>query len=805
MSITSEIRLRVRKEGDVALTQLSAKLNDVAQRSVISNKKFKDLATTLRNNDNQIKTKSINALNDYSRAWRELANSVDYTSKEFRQATREAQRFEQAAARAQGRRRGGGAMAAAKGVGAVAASGIFGGPEGAIGALVGLPFGPAGAAVGGAIGAQVGQARQALGGTASYAADLQKQRLALQLVTKNAEEYQRALKFISTTSKELAIPQDILTRQFTKLSASVLGAGGNVADTEKAFKGVTAGIRGTGGSLQDLDSALIATSQVFSKGKVSAEELRQQIGERLPGAFSLFAESLGMTPQELDKALEKGQVSLQDFQKFAEKLFNEYGDAAKTIADSPAAAGDRLKTALSNLSASIGTLLQPIGAAFQTTFANIANAISAAADELNRFFGIAGKAKMTKITEALQREAATLTRLEQKRTLIKGSPSLTEKAMGIEPETLFLDRQIRQAQANFDRLQKELFGLQAVNRAAQGTRQDKPKGLPSIDLGGGAKTKKAKQDISKGLAEAQKAALAEVNPIQKSILDFEAKILAIREAGMPSNKRSVELAEALAAFKKEQEAIGNKIAQGNVQEFLKSEERNQQILETIQNLEIEAGIIDKKQAKQIQKDRLIAQLKQGNNELTVEQLKRIDKAYEGINAKTSESMQLFQQIGQNVVSSLSDAFMSLFDQAKSLREVLADLLRSTARLFVEFGLRAGMKSLFPKLFATGGIMTVNGPLPLKRYASGGIASSPQLAMFGEGSTPEAYVPLPDGRSIPVKMKGAGAGESKVVVNVDASGSNVQGNDQQASQLGKAIGAAVQQELIKQKKPGGLLA
>jgi hypothetical protein len=52
-------------------------------------------------------------------------------------------------------------------------------------------------------------------------------------------------------------------------------------------------------------------------------------------------------------------------------------------------------------------------------------------------------------------------------------------------------------------------------------------------------------------------------------------------------------------------------------------------------------------------------------------------------------------------------------------------------------------------------MTGNGPLPLKRYASGGIANSPQLAMFGEGSTPEAYVPLPDGRSIPVRMKGGG--------------------------------------------------
>jgi hypothetical protein len=49
------------------------------------------------------------------------------------------------------------------------------------------------------------------------------------------------------------------------------------------------------------------------------------------------------------------------------------------------------------------------------------------------------------------------------------------------------------------------------------------------------------------------------------------------------------------------------------------------------------------------------------------------------------------------------------------------------------------------------------------------------------------------------------GSANVVVNVDASGSSVQGDGNQANQLGKAIGIAVQQELIKQKRPGGLLA
>jgi hypothetical protein len=101
-------------------------------------------------------------------------------------------------------------------------------------------------------------------------------------------------------------------------------------------------------------------------------------------------------------------------------------------------------------------------------------------------------------------------------------------------------------------------------------------------------------------------------------------------------------------------------------------------------------------------------------------------------------------------------------------------------------------------------MTGNGPLPLRRYASGGIANSPQLAMFGEGSTPEAYVPLPDGRSIPVRMKGGGQ-MGNIVVNVDAAGSAVQGNQPDANKLGEALGIAVRQELIRQKRPGGLLA
>jgi len=797
MSITSEIRLRVRKEGDVVLNQLSAKLNDVASRSTLTSAKFKDLSATLKQTDSQIRTKSINGLNDYARAWRELANSVDITSREFKEATREAQRFEQAAAKAQGRRGGGRAMAAARGVGAVAASGIFGGPEGAIGALVGLPFGAAGAAVGGAIGAQVGAARQQLGGTATYAAEIAKQRLALQLVTKEAGEYQRALAFVDQTSRKFAIPQEVITRQFTKLTASVKGAGGSVADAEKAFLGVAAGIRGTGGSLQDLDSALTATSQVFSKGKVSAEELRQQIGERLPGAFTLFAESMGMTPQELDKALEKGQVSLQDFQGFAEKLFADYGEAAKIIASGPEAAGDRLQTALSRLSESVGNLLRPIGAAFQSEFAKIVIAIDKAARKLADFLGL-GKGRAGEIAKLEKDLATTDERL-------RAFAQLRLKRGGLLGPNEY-DQEQRLSQRRIE-MAAQLGGLRAAEKAASEIQVDKPTGLPSIDLTkpeGGRKRK----DISDALRDAQLAAIGlyeKIEPLQQIALDREAKLLEIKEKQLFPNERIVAEAKVNKQAEEAVQQIVNKTARDVIKISMAKIEQNKIADESIKKLEIEAGIIDEKQARQIEKESFIQQLQKNGFVLNEEMLARIDKAYEKLNTKANESKQLAQNIVTTFAQGMGDALLNLFDRAKSFRDLLGDILRQVGSLLINFGMQSLAKGLFPKLFATGGVMTSRGPLPLKRYASGGIATSPQLAMFGEGSTPEAYVPLPDGRSIPVKIKNGGGDVGNIVVNVDANGTNVQGDQPNANKLGEALGAAVRAELIRQKRPGGLLS
>lgn len=84
-------------------------------------------------------------------------------------------------------------------------------------------------------------------------------------------------------------------------------------------------------------------------------------------------------------------------------------------------------------------------------------------------------------------------------------------------------------------------------------------------------------------------------------------------------------------------------------------------------------------------------------------------------------------------------------------------------------------------FAGGGVMTPHGALQLRKYASGGIANSPQLALYGEGRMAEAYVPLPDGRRIPVAMQNGGG--TNLTINV-ASGA--------PAEVKRAVGAGARE-------------
>ena len=129
------------------------------------------------------------------------------------------------------------------------------------------------------------------------------------------------------------------------------------------------------------------------------------------------------------------------------------------------------------------------------------------------------------------------------------------------------------------------------------------------------------------------------------------------------------------------------------------------------------------------------------------------------------------------------------------------------------GFSGGAAAISPKFnFANGGIMTSMGKLPLNAYASGGIAKTPQVAIFGEGRKNEAFVPLPDGKSIPVTMKGKGDSGTNVSININVADNgtgtkNQQGGNPNNDMWGKMadnIKGIVVQTITEQKRPGGQL-
>ena len=294
------------------------------------------------------------------------------------------------------------------------------GTRGALGALAGtataglgstgqLAFaggavgGPAGALVGAGIGATVDTLKGA-SAAATYSAEIQRLEIALKGVTKTEAGFAKAQSIIAATSKRLNVPIRDATKQFTQLSASVIGAGGTLDDAALVFNGVTEAIKATGGGAEDVQSAIRAMSQIFGKGKVSAEELQGQLGERLAGAVVKFAEASGRTLQDLQKDLRDGTVGLTDVMKFVTKLSKDHKTAAEAMAASSVEAGLRMQVAMQELQRKLGDLLVPIGAFFQNVVTMATNATIAVLDFLGSFADEdAGKSPLEKMQADLER------------------------------------------------------------------------------------------------------------------------------------------------------------------------------------------------------------------------------------------------------------------------------------------------------------------------------------------------------------------------------------------------------------------
>ena len=285
----------------------------------------------------------------------------------------------------------------------------------------------------------------------------------------------------------------------------------------------------------------------------------------------------------------------------------------------------------------------------------------------------------------------------------------------------------------------------------------------------------------------------------KSILEKE-KIRETLAANIDKIKNDG-LRPALEAAKIELERVNaaQKIQDIDIATAQAESDRAKKVQEAVTSLENEGALLQAKLDGNETEVALKQKIAEATKDMSAEDAKRVEDLIRGNalleeqNKIADQMKQIYEQLGMSIKTGVVDAISAAVDGTKSLAEVASNTLQNIAKQLLNIGVNF---ALFGVPFGTG-----KGGLLGGFFANGGRPPVGKPSVVGERG-PELFVPRSSGTIVPNGSFGGGA---SVTVNVDASGSSVEGDTGQAGQLGKAIGVAVQQELIKQKRPGGLLA
>lgn len=148
----------------------------------------------------------------------------------------------------------------------------------------------------------------------------------------SADAAVKQIAFVRDEANRLGIPLAEASDAWLKLAAAARGTALEGEDARRIFSAVAGAASTLGLSAQETSGALLAISQMISKGNVQAEELRGQLGERLPGAFQIAARAMGVSTHALGEMLDRGELLATDFlPKFAAQLAREIPASADGV------------------------------------------------------------------------------------------------------------------------------------------------------------------------------------------------------------------------------------------------------------------------------------------------------------------------------------------------------------------------------------------------------------------------------------------------------------------------------------------
>ena len=649
-------------------------------------------------------------------------------------------------------------------------------------------------------------------------AELETQTRSLQVLTGSVQQAKSIIQELQQLGAVTPFTSTELIDTAKRLNAFGV-EGDKVVETTRRLADVAGA---TGAELQGLATAY---GQVQAKGRLQGEELLQ-FQERGVALQEELRKMYGLTGDEFQKALSKGRISAEAVEVAVKRLTDAGGKYANgAIAQSDTLQGkfSTLTDGVEQLARTIGVVLTPALKAIFNQAIQVVDAINAALAAgrgggfARNLAGATGAINLGATSEGVDRIAKGIGQVSSQRNkagiqqnlqYLSNYQAVLQRIGAEDPNA---SRAVQLQGVIQQKIQQNLAAQQQLNKAQAGI--FKPAAIPAL-LGetGGGKKKKGKSDAERAAERAAKEAAKEAERVAQVIRDrlAEGQILRVK-SGLQDKISAAEvdndkmLAARLQGLQKEID-IQYQYAQALAQEkdVLAQEaiifEGNSKLVANQRDVQRELGAIQRQREQE------------GLQSITA----YLEKQYE-----LNTAIQQQKALAESISTTLGQGMTSVFDLliqgsdnwGKSLQQiaskVLVDIANQLIRIYVIEQAVSAIKSfLSPALpfggggGQIGGVGTLGPNYGIKQFANGGVPPVGRPSLVGERG-PELFMPGIRGTVIP---NGGFGGSTNVVVNVDASGnSNVQGDQAQAKQLGVAVSAAVQAELVKQQRPGGLLS
>lgn len=343
----------------------------------------------------------------------------------------------------------------------------------------------------------------------------------------------KEFEFARAEAARLGLQLEATARGYSRLAVASRSTSLEGAETRRIFSGLAEASAALSLSGEETERILRAVEQMMSKGKITAEEMRQQLGDSLPGAAEIFARAVGVSVKELDAMLKKGEVLAEEvLPRVAEILHEDFGELALQNLTSLSGSVNQLETAWFRFKTAVTD---------SDFFARTARGIASALDELAG----AMERNNTAIDEYIAKEAKArgVEFGDEERFLLERA-YYRQNAGGPESET-YLRRAAEIAAERARRAEEEAKKLRVrpIAEVAASGRSDvlDPAALEEYFERQAEAQKKATKE-TEAHRRAYRELLKELNPVKAAFLELDEQLDAIAQNPFVSELERTELA-----------------------------------------------------------------------------------------------------------------------------------------------------------------------------------------------------------------------------------------------------------------------